>query len=215
MASGGTESILLAALAYREHAKKTRGVTQPEVVAAVTAHPAIHKACHYFGMKLVQVPVDATLRLRVEDVATRINENTVLIYASAPTFPLTGIPSVLSIPDASTHADVHALVWAHVRPLMTAEVQAAGDAGNLMMLSGVGITTHTRNQAAAEKLVDFLLSDEAQTYFATKVYEYPVRGAIARHPDVPALSEHLVAVEQAHLTDVSRTVSMLRDLDLN
>ncbi|MDP6946020.1 MAG: iron ABC transporter substrate-binding protein, partial [Myxococcota bacterium] len=73
----------------------------------------------------------------------------------------------------------------------------------------------TPNLDGAQKLVAFLLSDEAQTYFATKVYEYPVRGAIARHPNVPALSDHLVAVEQAHLTDVSRTVSMLRDLDLN
>ena len=63
--------------------------------------------------------------------------------------------------------------------------------------------------------MDFLLSDDAQTYFATKVYEYPVRGAIARHPDVPALSDRLVQVEQAHLTDVSGTVALLRGLDLN
>lgn len=92
---------------------------------------------------------------------------------------------------------------------------ASGDAGNLMMLSGVGITAHTDQPELAEKLIAFLLSDEAQTYFANKVYEYPVRGTIARHPDVPALSDDLVQVEQAHLTDVSGTVSLLRDLDLN
>ncbi len=92
---------------------------------------------------------------------------------------------------------------------------ASGDAGNLMMLSGIGITAHTKNSAAAEKLITFLLADEAQTYFAKTVYEYPVRSAIARHPDVPALSERLVQVKQAHLTDVSSSVALLRELGLN
>ena len=92
---------------------------------------------------------------------------------------------------------------------------AAGDAGNLMMLSGAGITAHTTKLAAAEKLVAFLLSDEAQTYFASKVFEYPVRGAIKTHPDVPPLSERLVQVKQAALTDVTGTVALLRSLDLN
>ena len=91
----------------------------------------------------------------------------------------------------------------------------AGDAGNVMMLSGAGITTHTKKSAAAEKLVAFLLSDEAQTYFATKVFEYPVRSAIKRHPDVPPLTERLVQVKQAALTDVSGTVALLRSLGLN
>jgi len=90
-----------------------------------------------------------------------------------------------------------------------------GDAGNLMMLSGAGITAHTKKAAAAKKLLAFLVSDQAQTYFATKVYEYPVRSAIARHPDVPPLSEDLVQVKQAALTDVSGTVALLRSLDLN
>jgi iron(III) transport system substrate-binding protein len=92
---------------------------------------------------------------------------------------------------------------------------AKGDAGNLMMLSGAGITAHTKRVEAAEKLLVFLLSDEAQTYFATSVYEYPVRSAIARHPDVPPLSENLVQVKQAALTDVSGTVALLRSLGLN
>ncbi|MGB0590697.1 MAG: extracellular solute-binding protein [Myxococcota bacterium] len=90
-----------------------------------------------------------------------------------------------------------------------------GDAGNLMMLSGAGITAHTTKTTAAEKLLAFLVSDEAQTYFATNVYEYPVRATIARHPDVPPLSENLVQVKQAALTDVSGTVALLRSLGLN
>ena len=68
---------------------------------------------------------------------------------------------------------------------------------------------------AANRFVSFLLSDETQKYFAQNVYEYPVRSSIERHPDVPALSDDLVRVKQAHLADVSKTVAMLRTLGLN
>ena len=44
LSSGGTESIMLAALAYREQGAKM-GITSPEIVCCETAHPAIHKAC--------------------------------------------------------------------------------------------------------------------------------------------------------------------------
>ena len=47
LTSGGTESILLACLAYREKAK-ARGVTKPNMVLNNTAHAAFDKACFYF-----------------------------------------------------------------------------------------------------------------------------------------------------------------------
>lgn len=37
---GGTESILLTMLAYREQAEKERGVYKPNIVVPETAHPA-------------------------------------------------------------------------------------------------------------------------------------------------------------------------------
>jgi len=45
--SGGTESIVLAILAYREIASK-RGVKNPNIVMSNTAHAAFDKACFYF-----------------------------------------------------------------------------------------------------------------------------------------------------------------------
>ena len=35
---------------------------EPEIVAPVSAHPALHKACHYFGIKLVPVPTTPDMR---------------------------------------------------------------------------------------------------------------------------------------------------------
>ncbi|MDX1649390.1 MAG: pyridoxal-dependent decarboxylase, partial [Myxococcota bacterium] len=47
MTSGGTESIIMAMKAARERARAERGVTAPQLLAPVTAHPAVAKAAHY------------------------------------------------------------------------------------------------------------------------------------------------------------------------
>lgn len=46
LSSGGTESIILACLAYREKALK-RGVTQPNMVMSNSAHAAFDKAAFF------------------------------------------------------------------------------------------------------------------------------------------------------------------------
>jgi len=87
LTSGGTESILIAVHAYRELAR-TRGIEDPEIVCCVTAHPALDKASHYFGVRLVKVDADpSTQQLPVESTRKALTKNTVAIYASAPTFP--------------------------------------------------------------------------------------------------------------------------------
>ena len=51
MTSGGTESILMAVKSARDRARAERGVTEPEMLAPVTAHPAFAKAAKYLGLK--------------------------------------------------------------------------------------------------------------------------------------------------------------------
>ncbi len=84
--TGGTESILLAMLAYREQAKE-RGIAQPEVVVAESAHAAFEKAAHYFGLRLVRVPVGKDFRADPAAMRAAVNENTAAVVASAPSFP--------------------------------------------------------------------------------------------------------------------------------
>src|SRR6516162_1715754 len=55
--SGGTESIMLPMLAYRNKAYRERGVTAPEMVVPETIHPAFSKGAFYFGIRLIRVPV--------------------------------------------------------------------------------------------------------------------------------------------------------------
>ena len=86
--SGGTESLLLAGLAAREHGKITKNITKPEVVAPVTVHAGIEKACYYFGMKLHKIDVDpVTYKVDLQKMKRMINSNTVLLVGSAPNYP--------------------------------------------------------------------------------------------------------------------------------
>ena len=87
LSSGGTESILLAMKTYRDQARETRGITRPEMLAPLSAHPAFDKAAHYFGFKPVRIPVGPDYRADVRAMRKAITRNTAVIIGSAPSFP--------------------------------------------------------------------------------------------------------------------------------
>jgi len=85
--SGGTESILCAVAAYRDRARKRRPwILWPEMVVPTTIHPAFDKAAHYFGVKLVKVPVGPDFRADVRAMAKAITWKTIALAASAPQY---------------------------------------------------------------------------------------------------------------------------------
>ena len=88
MTSGGTESILLAMLCYRQIARKTKPrITQPEVVAPSTIHPAFDKAAMLFGLTMRKAQVEADCSANPATLESLITTNTILILASAPSYP--------------------------------------------------------------------------------------------------------------------------------
>jgi sphinganine-1-phosphate aldolase len=87
MTSGGTESILMAVKAAREWGKAERGIDEPSMVLATSAHAAFAKASHYFGVRSVRVPVGPDYRADVDAMAAAIDATTVLVVASAPSYP--------------------------------------------------------------------------------------------------------------------------------
>lgn len=88
MTTGGTESLLLAMLCYRQRARKLHPqITRPEVVAPLTIHPAFDKAAHMFGLQLRKAPVDENMSALPGAMEELINKNTILITASAPGYP--------------------------------------------------------------------------------------------------------------------------------
>ena len=81
--SGGTESILLAVLA----ARKAGDHPSPSMVLPTSAHAAFLKAGSYLGVRAVLVDVDPdTLRADPVAMAAAIDDSTVLVVASAPSY---------------------------------------------------------------------------------------------------------------------------------
>lgn len=88
MSTGGTESILLAMFCYRQRARKLHpGIHAPEVVAPVTIHPAFDKAAELFGIHIRKAPVDHNRSVIPGEMEKLINDNTILLVASAPSYP--------------------------------------------------------------------------------------------------------------------------------
>ena len=85
--SGGTESLMNPMLVYREWGRATKGITEPQVIMPVTAHPALDKGCHYFGIELLKAPVTDDFTVDMDWVADHISDRTVALVGSAGTYP--------------------------------------------------------------------------------------------------------------------------------
>ncbi len=112
MTGGGTESILMAVKTARDWAHARRPVPgTPEMVLPRTAHPAFHKAGHYFGVKPVIVPVGPDLRADVAAMEAAITPNTILLVGSAPAYPfgvvdpITGLAALAQKKGLLCHVD--------------------------------------------------------------------------------------------------------------
>jgi len=106
--SGGTESILLAVQAARDGRPE---VVRPRMVLPATAHAAFHKAAHYFGVEAVLVPVGSDFRADARAMGEAIDEDTVLVVASAPSYahgvvdPVTEIAAAAASRGVRCHVD--------------------------------------------------------------------------------------------------------------
>lgn len=89
-----------------------------------------------------------------------------------------------------------------------------GGPGSLIMVSGVGILDTAPNADNARAFVEFLLSEEAQAYFATETYEYPVIEGVETLADPPLaeIDAQAVGIPLADLADLQGTQEMLIDL---
>jgi sphinganine-1-phosphate aldolase len=108
MSSGGTESILLAVRAHLNVYGKQRGIVHPEIVCGSTAHAALNKACEVFGIRQVVIDCDdgRTYQLKSEAVRKHITANTIMIYASAPTYPQGVIDPISELSDIAVEYDI-------------------------------------------------------------------------------------------------------------
>lgn len=65
----------------------------------------------------------------------------------------------------------------------------AGDVGSLVMPAGAAILDDSDMSEAALRFVEFLLSVEAQEYFATETFEFPLVADVAPAAGLPAITD--------------------------
>ncbi|MEX0820574.1 MAG: iron ABC transporter substrate-binding protein [Rhodothermales bacterium] len=93
----------------------------------------------------------------------------------------------------------------------------ASDPGNLINVAGIGVLGPSDQYDAAIGLIDFLLSADAQQYFAQETYEYPVIDAVDPSVALPAMGRlDTIApnVDLDALDDLESTLVLLREVGM-
>lgn len=108
MTSGGTESLVLVVRAAVERSKREgRAIITPNMVLPTSAHAALEKGAHYFGVESRRIPVSSDWRADVDAMARAIDHNTILIVGSAPQYPQGVIDPIEEISALAERHDVN------------------------------------------------------------------------------------------------------------
>ncbi len=87
-----------------------------------------------------------------------------------------------------------------------------GDPGGLVNVAGAGILDTSSNREDAHRFLEFLLSSEAQQYFADETFEYPLVQAVKTAPGLASLSSlEPPAINLGDLADLEGTLKLLRE----
>jgi len=90
-----------------------------------------------------------------------------------------------------------------------------GDAGALVNVSGAQILQGTQKQDLAETFIQHVLSAEAQEFFATRTYAYPMIPDVEPVGGLPTIDElNPPDIELSELSDIGGTVDMLREVGI-
>jgi iron(III) transport system substrate-binding protein len=87
-----------------------------------------------------------------------------------------------------------------------------GDPGALVLAAGAGILDTAQNTEAARSFLEYVLSEEAQQYFADETYEYPLREGVEINEDLVPLSEiQSPNIDLSNLDDLQGTLELLQE----
>jgi len=87
-----------------------------------------------------------------------------------------------------------------------------GDVGALVNVAGAAVLKTSDQPELALTLLEYLLSDSAQEYFAAETYEYPLVESVEPSVDLPALADiEAPEIDLSDLDDLQGTVEMIED----
>lgn len=93
----------------------------------------------------------------------------------------------------------------------------AGDVGNMALVTGAGQLSTSTQSTKAKQFLQFLLSDQAQSFAATSVNEYPVVNGVDVPKYMKPVSEMLQlspTFDYERLSDLETTLQMMRDVGI-
>jgi len=109
MTSGGTDSIVMAVKAARDHAR-ARGRSGPlNIVTPYSAHPAFHKAAMMMDLEVRRTPLKDYLA-DAAAIGDAADEQTIMIVGSAPCFPFGLIDPIEELGELAQRRGL----WLHV-----------------------------------------------------------------------------------------------------
>jgi len=106
LTSGGTESLMNPLLVYREWGLE-RGITRPNLVLPTSAHPALHKGAHYFGIEVRMAELTDRFVADMDSVRSLVDENTIALAGSAGTYPHGLIDPIEEMSDLAVERDIN------------------------------------------------------------------------------------------------------------
>ena len=95
-----------------------------------------------------------------------------------------------------------------------ANAYPAGDVGALLNVAGVGLLATSDQVEASERFVEYLLSEQVQSYFGTVTdeLEYPLRNGVTARKLPPLAELDPPDVELSDLKDLQGTLALLREV---
>ena len=92
---------------------------------------------------------------------------------------------------------------------------AAGDPGSLVNVAGVAVLADTEQAEQAVALVDYFLTEPAQTYFAEETFEYPLIEGVPTAEGLKPLAEvESPDIDLSDLDDLEGTLALLTEVGL-
>ncbi len=90
-----------------------------------------------------------------------------------------------------------------------------GGAGSLVNISGAGVVSGTDRGEDAQALLDFMLSESAQNYFADTTYEYPMVDGVASPAGLPTLDQlDAPDLDLSDLDSLGATLELINEVGL-
>ncbi len=102
-------------------------------------------------------------------------------------------------------------------PKMPVAHHFTNDLGSLVNVAGIAILGSSKKTDMANKFTEFMLSDKAQTYFASKTFEYPLISSVNPQGNLKSLktiAKQEKTIDLSNLNDLDGTLKLMQEANI-